>query len=62
MNKIKQLRLDLKLTQQQLADKSDINIRQIQKIENAECDIDNIALKTGVALAKALNCTVEELI
>lgn len=51
---IKQLRLNIGLSQQQLAEASGINIRQIQKIENGEIKIDNITLKNAIALADAL--------
>lgn len=49
------------MTQQDLADKSGINIRQIQKYESGECDIGNMTLKNAVSLARALECSVEEL-
>lgn len=49
------------MTQQDLADKSGINIRQIQKYESGECDIGNMTLKNAVSLARALECGVEEL-
>lgn len=62
MNKIKELRIQQNLTQQQLADKSTINIRQIQKIEKGEIDINNVTLKNALSLAKALQCTVENLL
>lgn len=62
MNKIKELRMQLNLTQQQLADKSNINIRQIQRIESGDSNIENITLKNAIFLAKALKCNVEDLI
>ena len=49
------------MTQQDLADKSGINIRQIQKYESGECDIGNMTLKNAVSLARALECSAEEL-
>lgn len=62
MNNIKKLRKNCKLTQQQLADKSNINIRQIQRIESGDSNIENITLKNAILLAKALNRNVEDLI
>jgi DNA-binding XRE family transcriptional regulator len=52
-------RLELGLTQKQLAEKSGINIRQIQKIESGEVSIRNITLANAIALAKALDVPTE---
>lgn len=49
------------MTQQDLSDRSGVNIRQIQKYESGECDIGNMTLKNAVSLARALECSVEEL-
>lgn len=49
------------MTQKELAEKSCVNIRQIQKYENGESDIGCMTLKNAIALANALECTVEEL-
>lgn len=50
------------MTQKELAGKSGINIRQIQKYESGEYDIGNMTLKNAIALAKALECSVENLL
>jgi len=50
------------LTQQALADKSGVNIRQIQMYESGQTLIANMTAKNAVAIAKALGITVEELI
>lgn len=50
------------LTQQQLADASGVNIRQIQKYESVEYEIGNMTLKTAAALSSALDVTIEELL
>lgn len=55
------LRTNLGLTQKDLADKSGINIRQIQKYESGEYDIGNMTLKNAIALSDALGCDVKEL-
>lgn len=55
------LRINLGLTQKDLADKSGINIRQIQKYESGEYDIGNMTLKNAIALSDALGCDVKEL-
>lgn len=44
------------MTQKKLAEKTGINIRQIQKYESGEYNPENITLKNAVALADALDC------
>lgn len=48
------------MTQQDLAEKSGVNIRQIQKYESAECDTGNMTLKNAVKLAEVLDCDVRD--
>lgn len=50
------------MTQRELAEKSGVNIRQIQKYESGEYDIGNMTLKNALALADALECEVKDLI
>lgn len=50
------------MTQKELAEKSGINIRQIQKYESGEYDTGNMTLKNALALAKALECEAKDLI
>lgn len=50
------------MTQKELAEKSGINIRQIQKYESGEYDTGNMTLKSALALAKALECEAKDLI
>lgn len=50
------------LTQVQLAEKTGINIRLIQKHESQECSTSNMTLKNALALVAALNCSVGDLI
>lgn len=50
------------MTQKELSEKSGINIRQIQKYESGEYDTGNMTLKNAVSLARALKCTVEDLL
>lgn len=47
-------------SQRQLAEKSGVNIRQIQKYESGEYDIRNMTLKNAVALADALQIDVRK--
>lgn len=54
MNRLAKLRKSRNLNQMALAEKSGINLRQIQKIEANESKMENLALKTAVALAEAL--------
>lgn len=53
-NKIKQLRTAAGMTQRELAEKTGVNIRQIQKYEVDQPDIGNVSLRIAVALADAL--------
>ena len=56
INKLLYQRSLANMTQQQLADTTGINIRQIQKIESGESNLGNITLRNAVALANALDC------
>lgn len=50
------------MTQKELAEKSGINIRQIQKYESGEYDVGNMTLKNAIALADALGCEMRDLL
>lgn len=60
--RLKQLRINAGLTQQALADASGVNVRQIQKIESGEIQIENITVKNAKALADALQVSVDSLL
>nr|DAG81499.1 MAG TPA: helix-turn-helix domain protein [Caudoviricetes sp.] len=62
MAELKELRKFMCLTQRELAEKTGINIRQIQKIEKGEIDTNNITAKNAQALSGALGCSVEEML
>ena len=62
MIKLKEIRLANKLSQSQLAKKSEVSIRAIQKYEQQEVDINVAAAITVYKLAKALNVKMEDLI
>ena len=62
MAELKELRKFMNLTQKELAKKTGINIRQIQKIEKGEIDVNNITAKNAQALSSALGCSVEEML
>lgn len=51
---LKELRAKAGMTQQQLANATGINIRQIRKIESGEIKLENITAKNFLALAKVL--------
>lgn len=55
-------RTALEMTQRELAEKSGINIRQIQKYESGEYDTGNMTLKNALALSEALECEVRDLL
>ena len=50
------------MTQRELAEKSGVNIRQIQKYESGEYDARNMTLRNAVALARVLECSTEDLL
>lgn len=58
---IHNLRLIRGLTQQELADRAHMTVSQLQRIEYGERKIENLSLKTAIALSKALGVGVEEL-
>ena len=61
-NRIKTYRKKQGLTQTDLANLAELNIRQIQKIENGEAKTENITLKTMQAIAQALHVKIDDLI
>lgn len=62
MATLKEIRKLCGMTQKELAEKSGVNVRQIQKYESGECVIENMSAKNASAIASALGVTVEELI
>ena len=62
MNKLKEKRMQRKLSQSQLAKTSGVSLRMIQKYEQGDRDIKKAQAETVYKLAKALNCKMEELI
>ena len=58
MAELKELRKFMNLTQKELAEKTGMNIRQIQKLEKGEIDVNNITAKNAQALSSALGCSV----
>ena len=59
---LKRLRQERKLTQEQLAVLSGVNVRSIRSYEQGSNDISKAQVETLMMLAKTLNCTVEELL
>lgn len=62
MNRIKELRIARRLTQAQLAQNADINIRTIQKFENGERSLHDTRFSTVLKIAEALDVTVYDLL
>lgn len=60
INKLLYQRSLAEMTQQQVADATGMNIRQIQKFESGERDLGNITLRNAIALAKSLDCDVDD--
>jgi transcriptional regulator with XRE-family HTH domain len=59
-NNIKAIRLQLNLTQEQLAERSDISISYIKQIESGK-DYKNISLTVLLKLSKALDTSIANL-
>lgn len=59
---LKKARIDARLTQQQLADATGVNIRQIQRLELGESQSGNITAKNLLAISKAVGIDPEVLI
>lgn len=62
INKLLYQRSIAGMTQQQVADAAEMNIRQIQKFESGERDLRNMTLRNALSLAKALDCEVDDFI
>lgn len=59
MDDFKKLRLEQNMTQAQVAEKANISLRQLVRIENKEC---YPSLETKILLFKALNIENEKII
>ena len=62
MSKLKTIREAANQSQKILADTSGVNIRMIQHYEQGVKDINKAQVLTVYKIAKALGCTVEDLI
>ena len=62
LSNVRSLRVSRRITQKELAEKSNINIRQIQKYESGEYDTGKMMLRNAITLADALECDVRELL
>lgn len=60
-NSVQTLRLVRGLTQQELAERANMTVSQLQRIEYGERKVENLSLKTAIALATALGVSVEEM-
>lgn len=62
MATLKELRTLCGMTQKELAEKSGVNIRQIQKYESGEYSLNNMTAKTADAISHALGCSIDDLV
>ena len=62
MNKIKKLRTEKSLTQEELARVSNIKISTLQKLEREDASLEKMQLGTAVKLSKGLGIKAEELL
>lgn len=61
-NKLKAARMAAGLTQQQLADASGVNIRQIRRVELGTSEAGNMSARNLLAIADVLNMDPRDLI
>lgn len=62
MTNLKRIRKESGLTQSKLAEASGVNVRMIQHYEQGSKDINVAGALTVYNIARALNCTVEDLL
>ena len=62
MATLKELRKICGMTQKELAEKSGVNIRMIQKYESGEYSLNNMTAKTADVISHALGCSIDELV
>lgn len=62
MSKLKEIREQKAITQQQLSEASGVNIRMIQYYEQGVKDINKAQAITLLKIARSLNSTIEELL
>lgn len=62
INGILYQRTSLEMSQRELAEKSGVNLRQIQRYENATSDVGNMTLRNALSIADALECEVRDLL
>lgn len=62
MNKLKTKRLEAGLSQSQLAEKADINVRVLQHYEQKSKNFDHARIDKILKVCLALNCKFEDII
>lgn len=55
-------RSSMEMTQKELAEKSGVNIRQIQRYESGTSGCENMTLKNAIAISDVLECDVRDLV
>lgn len=62
ITKLPTFREKVGLTQNELAEKSGINLRTIQKYEGGEVEIEKMSLKNASSIARVLGVKIEDLL
>lgn len=62
INGLRYQRTAAEMTQNELAVKSGVNIRQIRRYESSDSDTGNMTLRNAIAIAAALDCDVKDLL
>ena len=60
--KLKQRRTEVGITQKELAEKTELNLRTLQHYEQGSKDLSMAAAITVLRIAKVLGCSIEDLI
>ncbi|MGN0464885.1 MAG: helix-turn-helix transcriptional regulator [Lachnospiraceae bacterium] len=62
MSKLKSKRIESKLSQSQLAEKANINVRTLQHYEQGSKSFDNARIDTILRVCLALDCKIEDVV
>lgn len=60
--RLQEARLDAGMTQNELAKKAGISLRTLQHYECGDRDIRKAAIETGLRIAKALGCNINDIL
>lgn len=62
MTQLQMVRKGTGMSQSELASKAEMSVRTLQSLETGARDIDKVNVITALKLARALDCTIEDLL